>query len=177
MKQLDMRALVCTLLVFFLANNVLAHGVGLTLESVTPEGYMAYLDVDALVPRQNEPTRLDFEIRDKGGNPMEFTDVWVRIEKEQSTIFAGPIARARLGTTGLTISLPFSGEHTVFVRFQNGETALTEVEFKLSVEKETDEGVQSKAVSTAVAGVGGVLVGSFGTLFWRRRRKTEEEIA
>ncbi len=157
--------------VFFLcASIVYAHGAGLTIESITPEGYKTYIDVNAPVVYQNEPTRLDFEIFDVDGKPKEFTDLWVRIEKEKATIFAGPVAKTRFGLTGFTTILPYAGQNTVFVRFQSGEKTITETSFTLGVESAEDTG-KNDTIRLILVGVGGMIIGYLGT-FMLMRRKT-----
>lgn len=168
LKYMKIKMLVPPLLLVFLWGAfALAHGVGLTLESVTPEGYEAYLDVSAPAVYQNEPIRLDFEIWTAEGKPMEFTDLWVRIEKEKGAVFAGPIARARLGATGFTTTLPFAGDHTIYVRFHDGEDTITETSFILPVAEET-AGAKSGIPGLLLPGAIGVLLGSVGMAAIRR---------
>lgn len=165
-----MKTLVFLFIACFIYGNitvVYAHGMGLTVEAITPEGYKTYLDVNIPVPYQNEPTRLDFELWTSDGVPMEFTDMWVRIEKERATVFAGPIMRARFGLTGFTTTFPFEGEYDVFVRFQNGEKQLTETSFKISVTGE-EAGVRKPIFSLLVSGTLGVSIGFLAMYFIKR---------
>ncbi len=146
-----------------------AHGIGLTIEGSTLEGYKTYLDANTIIPYQNEPTRLDFEIWTSEGKPMDFTDMWVRIEKERSMIFAGPIMRARFGMTGFTTVFPFEGSYDILVRFQNGETVLGETSFKLPVAGE-EAGVRKPIFSLLVSGSLGVFVGLLAMYFLKKRK-------
>ena len=162
---------ICLFLFFFVCRGqVFAHGVGLTLESITPEGYKTYIDANTLVPYQNEPTRLDFEIWNAEGKPMEFTDMWVRIEKERATIFAGPLARARFGLTGFTTVFPFAGEYNVYARFENGEKTITETSFTLPVAGE-NAGVRSDASRFLLTGLSGFILGALGMYAFCSMRK------
>lgn len=155
--------------IFSSVSAVYAHGIGLTIEGSTLEGYKTYLDANPIVPYQNEPTRLDFEIWNSEGKPMDFTDMWVRIEKERGTVFAGPIMHARFGLTGFTTIFPFEGEYDILVRFQNGEKVLAETSFKLPVAGE-QAGVRKPIFSLLVAGSLGIFVGFVAMYFLKNRK-------
>ena len=156
-------------------NVAQAHGIGLTVESQTPEGYTASLDVDTPVPYQNEAIRLDFEIFSAERKPIEFTDIWVRIEQGENAVFAGPIARPQFGATGFSTTLPFSGEYTVFVRFNDDNTVITETQFTLFVEAAKSAGNGGGALAMSVATfVIGVLCGFFAAQLFMKRKVSNE---
>ena len=148
-------ALVFVLCVASPANEVYAHGVGLTFSATsTTEGGAQYqVDVDYadLVIVENRLGRFDFNLftdatREKA---VSYTDVWVRIkqkvsDEESRTVFAGSLAHASIGGTGFSYVFPDDGVYTLSARYNDasvdawGET-IAEAEFELTVEESIDQ--------------------------------------
>lgn len=111
------------------------HGFGQSYEEVV-DGYQVDIAYDPPTIASGESMRLDFAIYDeKSGVPIEFSDVWLRIEKEKRTVFASGIHRPEFGPIGVLYTFPEEGIYTVSVRFQRDEEALTEVTFPLEILK------------------------------------------
>jgi len=119
---------------FHTTTQIYAHGSGgeLTKEQ---DGYTFDIGYEPEELSTSEPVNLDFKLL-KDGTPVEFSDVWVRIEKGTQTIFATGIHKQNLGATTLLYQFPTGGTYTLNVRYQdNGET-LSESAFPISITEE-----------------------------------------
>lgn len=160
------------LLLFALPLIAGAHGSGASLEKVV-DNYLVDVGYSPAFLEAEDPIRFDFALLESSDRTKEvpFTDIWVRIEKEKKVFFAGGIAKARLGGTGVSYVFPTEGQYELFIRFQNGEESLAETSFPLSVDPPyMPEGGSSFKLSNQlflglIAGFG---IGFF-LLFFRKR--------
>lgn len=118
-------------------------------------------DVEEFISGQ--AVRFDFNLYEVDKNtPAVFTDLWVRIESGNKITFAGPIARSKLGPTGITYVLPESGEYALFVRFENGAETLVETSISFSIlPGESDFNGKKIAALIAV-----IFVAAFSVGYW-----------
>lgn len=117
-----------------------AHGVG---ESFEQEVGGFYIDVgyNTFLFTEGSSVRFDFLVtKSDSGEPIEYTDAFVRIEEGERVVFAGRVYRPLFGPTVLTYTFPRSGEYTFDVSFQNGDERLVEASFPLTVEPEETSG-------------------------------------
>lgn len=123
-----------SLLLLILVNPVFAHGTGTSFE----EQIGNYLVDVGYTPRNvvsNETMRFDFSLIDtrEDGPIVSFSDVWVRIEKDGTTFFAGGVHKPVFGPTGVTYIFPEAGVYTVNFRFQNDGEKIVESTFPIEV--------------------------------------------
>lgn len=88
-----------------------------------------------------ESTYFDFKLYEKVPTPgvADFTDVWVRIEKEKQTLFATGVSHMPVGATGMLYTFAEEGTHAVSARYErNGET-LAETTFFVDVKGKAKE--------------------------------------
>lgn len=78
-------------------------------------------------------TIFDFEILDNEGREIAFTDVWVRIVGEDTTVFASGIRNGRLGGSIMTYIFPKAGSYELSARFQKDGEKIAEATFPLVV--------------------------------------------
>ena len=110
-----------------------AHGSGLTLESVVDGGFID-IGVSATELTNDNSVVFDFGLYDtEGGEPQAFTDVWVRLVRDDATVFASGIYNARLGGALMTYHFPYAGDYELIARFQNDGTAIATGTFDLTV--------------------------------------------
>ena len=110
-----------------------AHGSGASVETVV-DGYLVDVGYSPDTLVANTQVRFDFLLYEEAsGAEVEFTDLWFRIKNEERLLFAGPIARADYGITGLSYSFPEPGPYTFFVRYNQERDSLVEAEFALEV--------------------------------------------
>jgi hypothetical protein len=122
-----------------------AHGAGMTFSEVV-DGYQVDVDYSDLVLESGTAGRFTFNLFSdpEREEPVEFTDLWVRIEKKREgkngeILFAGPIFSPTFGGPGFTIVFPKGGEYELSVRYNNGDKEVVEATFPLSVEKGAGE--------------------------------------
>ncbi len=126
----------CAVLAAFIigAPKLAAHAHGL-IQTVTQEigNNIVELGYDTLSIEAGAPARFDLKLREKfGGAPVEFTDVWLRIEQAGAkTVFAGSLLPI-LGEAGAIITLPEAGSYSFSVRFGKGGEKLAEAAFPIT---------------------------------------------
>lgn len=143
-------------------STVLAHSFGKSIEKEV-DGYLVDIGYNAQSFEAGDPVRLDLNLL-KDGDPVEFSDVWLRINKGPKTIIAGNLGRPPLGKTGITLVMPEGGDYTFNARFMNdGETI---VEFSDSLSVSGSAGGSSQSLTKLIIiGIIGVLAG-FSTSYF-----------
>lgn len=159
---LAMFAIVFTASVF----TAYGHGAGASFEQIE-NGYLIDIGYSPEEIEAGTSVRLDFNIfEEASGSPVPFSDVWLRITKEEQTLFAGGIQRADFGGTGVMYTPPDAGVYTISARFQNNGEALAEAEFPLDVQP-SDETANPIPLAW---GLLGLIVGGVGTFLVIRNR-------
>jgi len=121
------------------AVGVSAHSAGASIEK-TIDNYLVDIGYSPEEPITGEPVRFDFALSDKPTEEeIDFTNIWVRIEEGNKSLFAGSIDKARFGLTGFLYAFPESGEYQIFSRFENNEGPIAETSFPFSIEAGPDE--------------------------------------
>jgi hypothetical protein len=111
----------------------LAHATGGTFETTVDE-YLIDIGFVPETPVTTAVTRFDFLLTSATSTePIPYSDVWVRIERDEQLYFSGSITNPRIGPTGLTILLDTPGQYTVTARYLSDLTTLTETHFSLTV--------------------------------------------
>lgn len=129
-----MKSIISSIIILFALTNLASgHGFGQSLEKAI-DNYIIDVGIDALDLVAGEPTRFDFVLWDKDRNPVDFTDVWVRIAPaDRGIVFAGNLHQPEFAAAGMTYSFPKAGDYELTVRFQNKEDSITETSFPLKV--------------------------------------------
>lgn len=111
----------------------------------------------------------DFKLYEKKPAPKstDYTQVWVRIEKNGETVFASGIANMNLGTVGMVYTFADGGEYTISVRYEKRETVLVETEFPLEVADE-QKGISFGIREVGTFVLGAVLTAGVFTVYRRR---------
>lgn len=149
-----------------------AHNAGYSVEE-TIDGYIVDIGYNSEIVRAGEVVRFDFLLFDEAtGQEVPFTDVWFRLEREDKTIFAGPVAQPYFGTAGVSLEMNVPTVHKVFARYQRGDESLVQMEFDLLVEAEPvgllDAEYQGWYVLYGV--LAGLFAGSLVFLLWFWRK-------
>src|SRR5437870_5570095 len=85
--------------ILFLPGFSFAHNTGASWEKVVGE-YKIDIGYDPATITVNSSQHFDFNIFNSStGQPVSFSDVWVRIFQDQQTFFASGIKRAEFGAT------------------------------------------------------------------------------
>lgn len=148
--------------------GVLAHSDGLYYEEQVGS---YFVDIGYnLEPTAGDPVRFDLLLsHEKGGEPVPFTQAWVRITGEDGLLFAGPVAYGTFGRPGFSLVFPQGGTYTVSARFEEGEKSLAEVAFPLLILHETKE--RRKNFMPVYAFMTGALLVYAARLVYQRRNK------
>ncbi len=116
--------------------NTFAHGNENSFEKVIGAYFVdiGYTN-DAVT---NSPLQLDFEIYKSNnststGNKAPFSDVWLRIEKDNVTMLATGIHRPEFGNAGILYVPQKEGVYTIHFRFENDNATLVESSFDIQV--------------------------------------------
>jgi len=154
-----------SLLVPFVA---LGHGLGVSYEETVGE-YSIDIGYEPEAITSESRVRFDFGIFDKTtGEEVEYSDLWLRINEGNQTVFASGIHSPEFGTAGALYVFPGGGSYEVSVRFQNGGDQLAEVSFPVEV---ADASESSSSTSTLiVAGLIGVVLGGLSAFILGRRK-------
>lgn len=112
--------------------SVFAHAWG-TSHEAEDSGFMIDIGYSTPAPDADESVIFDFEILKNEERFREFTDVWVRIEGPNGTVFATGIHNAGFGGARLSYVFPASGEYTVHARYQQDDEPLASTSFPITV--------------------------------------------
>lgn len=147
---------------------VSAHGSGESFE-LESEGYLMDIGYSVEEFTDDSSVILSFELKNKEGSAVEFTDVWVRIIEDTSTVFATGVHNADLGGALMTYKFPSSGDYKLSARFQNNGESLVEGVFPLTVVKGSSESGGANSLFYSTLGLlGGLVLGAFLVTFIRR---------
>lgn len=118
----------------FLATPLLAgaHAFGVSHEATTPEGVHVDIGYSAAAPMVGESVIFDFNLPADEADE-EYTDIWVRIEKEGSVKLATAIYNAEFGGPRMSYVFPEAGDYLVSVRYENGGDAVAKSEWTIPV--------------------------------------------
>lgn len=154
------------------ATPAVAHTSGASIEQ-TVDGYLIDVGYSPEEPLSGDQTRFDFLLYDaETGEEVPFTDIWFRIENGKQLLFAGGLAKAEFGTTGMTFSFPSAGSYTGFVRFSNEEGAVVETSFTLQVQQgDASNGGAFSLVALGIGILAGVTLALVGVALVRRMRQ------
>ena len=144
-----------------------AHGIGASLEQAVGT-YRVDVGYEPEERRVQETVRLDFSLlNEETKASVPFTSVWVRMIRSSETVFAGGIAKASFGPTGLTYAFPAAGAYELSVRFQNGDETIAETSFPLAVA--AAEATARPAISFDImSALIGLAVGALGVWLLRK---------
>ncbi len=103
--------------------KVSAHGDGMTI-SETVNGMVVDIDVDSSAIESGYPNHFSLNLfrNDERTQKIPFDKAWVRFiqvddSKNGLTIFSGYLTKGLFGNTGLSVTLPRSGEYKLLVRY------------------------------------------------------------
>ncbi len=152
--------LLCILIFFSSFGVARAHGSGSSFEKVVG-AYLVDVGYDPASLEVDSTVRFDFTLRGAtSSEEIQFSDVWVRIEKEKKTVFASGIHRSEFGKTGLLYTFGEPGTYTIYARFQNNEDTIVETSFPLDVSGASSlEGKSWAPDKSVLWGVFGLIVG------------------
>lgn len=170
LKYIGIAIAVIATILFVGGTMLYAHEFG---ESFEGQDGDVFIDIGYSVENITDDTSVvfDFEILDSEENMIPFSDVWVRITQEKSTVFASGIYNARLGGALMTYKFPESGEYELSARFQDDGKSIAEGTFPVVVERGASRSVGSGRVVYAALGLlGGIILGSVPLMLLRRRR-------
>lgn len=169
--------------------SVSAHGeAGLTLSATSTTKdkppYIVDVDYSDAVIEAQRMGRLDFNLfaDAERTKPVEFTDMWVRIVKEDGargqTLYAGSVAKQTFGGNGFGFVFPEGGTYSLSVRYNDankdtfGET-VAEANFTLDVLRSEEENAFNFASAEFFVGiVSGLSASLLGLLPLLMRKKT-----
>ena len=129
-----MLGVVACVLALFSAQSE-AHGQGYSFEKMDG-GYLVDVGYSNSPVVANSQIRFDFSLfaDEQKSSPVEFSNVWVRIENEEGLYFAGAVYQPFFGQAGFTYRFTDPGEYSLFVRFEQATSSLVESKFTFTVE-------------------------------------------
>lgn len=107
-----------------------AHEFGSSFEAEIEDGM---IDIGYSVEEFTDDTSVifDFEVVDANKDEIPFTDVWVRLVRDKSTVLATGVHNADLGGSLLTYKFPSAGSTYSMHVFKTMETKLLKQNFRL----------------------------------------------
>lgn len=125
--------LALVLLSVVLPTFVFAHPNGTSWEQVFNQ-YKVDVGYDPSSFVVGEPVRLDFNVtREQGGQDVDFADVWVRIVRDETTVFATGVHKPSIGRAGMTFTFPTAGAYALHVRFEKAGESIVDASFPMTV--------------------------------------------
>ncbi len=155
-----------------------AHGAGAFFETEVGN-YILDIGFSSPAPQTDESVIFDFQLRNSGttlisGSDAAYTDVWVRIEGENGTVFASGIHNAEFGGPRMSYVFPKEGTYTISARYEHGNDTLAETSFPMTVVPAPGtffwERIPHGELYLGV-GIGAVLVGLLGLGVVLRNKK------
>ncbi|MFT7507310.1 MAG: hypothetical protein ACI92I_000453 [Acidimicrobiales bacterium] len=133
-----MRCFLTFVIVLILLPNtyfLFAHGSGGTIE-VLKDGYLIDIGYTPKNLEADTQIRFDFLLYDqKGEDEKGFSDLWVRIEKEEALLFAGAVAKPTPGEAGFSYRFLEEGVYSLFVRYRDQSQTLVETQVDLKIKQ------------------------------------------
>lgn len=128
--------LVCSLIVH--AVPIYAHGEGKSYEKQIGK-YLLDVGYNPAEVVAGQPIYFDLRLYQKEPTPgaAEYSDVWVRISREETTLFASGLAPTT-GQSGMVYTFDTPGTYTVSTRFEKGVDTLAETSFEIEVRRAAD---------------------------------------
>lgn len=161
-----MKKLLVVLLYLFSAGIASAHATGTSFEKIVGDGaYKVDVGYDPSQLQAGERAVFDFNIKKlPGQEQVQYDHVWVRIVHGTDTLLATGVAKMPFGPTTLLYVIPstVTGDLTVNIRFEKGDTAIAETDFTLPVSPPANSG--NVSFSLLLAGIAGLCVGA-GAMF------------
>ncbi len=152
-----------------------AHGEeGLSFEKQVGD---VFIDIGYSVDKFTTDSSVifSFVIQDSEKNEIPFTDVWVRVVRDKSTVFATGINDSPLGGATMVYTFPTSGEYELSARFQKDGKSIAETTFPLLVTQESKESDGEGTIFFVAFGfLSGILVGWLLFRFMRTRNRGEK---
>lgn len=125
--------LTLVLLSAVLPTFVFAHPNGTSWEQVFNQ-YKVDVGYDPSSFVVGEPVRLDFNVtREQGGQDVDFADVWVRVVRDETTVFATGVHKPSIGRAGMTFTFPAAGAYSLHVRFEKAGESIVDATFPMTV--------------------------------------------
>ena len=161
---------------FIGSTMVSAHGVGSSFEEQVGE---TLVDIGYNVEDFTTDTSVvfDFSIKNDEGRELPFTDVWVRIVRDKSTVFATGIYNASLGGAIMTYTFPGTGEYELSARFQDDGKSIVEATFPLVVTSGASRlGENGSVIVSVLSFFGGAILSMMIFAFMRRQGIQKETV-
>lgn len=171
-KNILIASLVLIMLIPVLVHS---HGAGGSYEE-EKDGYLIDVGYNPESILANQRARIDFNLLSLSSTTAKdlFTDVWVRITKDNEIYFSGNLVRPYFGPTAMNLKMVDAGEYDVYVRYQNEGESVVDTTFILAIASTTP--IEATAPNAwwnsyylyALGGLGGVLIMVIVRLLRRR---------
>jgi hypothetical protein len=127
-----MKKLALALLLLLAPSLISAHTSGLSIEKVE-EGYKFDIGYSQDFVA-GDLIRFDLKLsKSDSTEVIPFTSAWVRIDKGNDTLFAGPIAYGEFGLPGFSVVFPAEGDYDLSIRFEKGTDKIAETTLPIPV--------------------------------------------
>lgn len=118
---------------FFSIQNVSAHGDGGEFKK-EKDGYVADVGFDPQTFSKGNATAFNFLVS-RGKEKVDFTDVWVRITKGESTTYASGVYNQEFGGASLLYTFEEEGDYVIHIRYEAQGKTLLETEMPVTILK------------------------------------------
>lgn len=146
-------------------SEVFAHAAGASFEYET-NGYLIDIGYDPEIIISGKSVRFDFDIFPINTNETAaYTDIGVRITKEDTAVYAGNQKAPEYGFASMTYVFPKGGSYDLTVRYINNGQSIAEHTFTVPVE--SGGGSDSPWVPIS-AGLLGLMIGFAMSLVIKR---------
>lgn len=135
-----------------------AHSWG-TSYTVEDNGYELDIGYSTPAPEAFESVIFDFEILKDQERFRDFSDVWVRIEGQNGTVFASGIHNAEFGGARMSYVFPDPGDYTIKARYQKEDDSIATAEFPITVVGSSSGGGAKNSSSGMLWAVLGLVIG------------------
>ena len=148
-----------------------AHGTGASVEKTVGD-YFIDVGYSPTEIRAGEAVRFDFSLSSETTNEeVLFQNIWLRIMKDNQTVFAGGLSRARFGLTGITYTFHEKGGYEIFLRFESEDETIVETSFPFTVQSGGENPTATVfSLNSLFILLAGAVLGWLATLLGKRKK-------
>jgi len=155
--------LIFTILAVLPVYVVGAHSLGESLEKEV-DGYLIDIGYSTTELIANSAVVFEFNLLNENDEFVDYSNVWLRIIKDDRTILATGIHNAEFGGARITYTFAESGAYEFSARYEKGIDSIAEATFPIEVLPNPSEGSGSvNIIFLGVVGILGIGVGAITT--------------
>jgi len=144
-----------------------AHAIGESLEK-SVDGYVVDIGYNVTEFVADTPVVFEFTLLDTDETLVDYSNVWLRIVKDGTTILATGVYNAEFGGARTTYAFPEPGAYELSARYEDGTNSIAEAVFAIEVMPNPNKNQKgADAVVVLIAVLVGGCIGAVGARLFK----------